>query len=296
MHEREADSLVYRVVAADILAHAPNLTVLRCDGSCMQATRPFEYRLVGSHGLRQPGEDLKGRRPVINGDWLEGIDLLPAADPAGTRRAGDSAETRGIDANVVRDFDRNCVRRCHNWSEPENLTAIFKHSLCNCEPDGKLLVVPWSSHRGAELVKPATLVEVDRQGSLHDDCVRENLTLVRAPSQGGNVCAFDLLLHRLRLWDVAGAAREGEQSAENVGVPPSNIEAAVNVAAMHWPQESRSALIRRLILLGAQRIVEGPVERTIQIELALKSLEELGDAYPPGYLEEMRRDWEGRPE
>mgnify|MGYP006277046419 FL=1 len=74
-----------------------------------------------------------------------------------------------------------------------------------------------------------------------------------------------------------------------------DIEAAIDRAARQWPHESRSDLIRRLVLIGAQKLLEDPVERALQIELAFQALDGVADAYPPGYLEDLRRDWDERP-
>jgi len=74
-----------------------------------------------------------------------------------------------------------------------------------------------------------------------------------------------------------------------------DIASAIDVAARQWPGESRSELARRLILLGAERIASAPVERALEIEMALQALTQLADDYPPGYLEDLRRDWAGRP-
>ena len=50
--------------------------------------------------------------------------------------------------------------------------------------------------------------------------------------------------------------------------------------------------MRRLIVTGARALSESPIERTLEIESALQSLVGLADAYPPGYLERLRADWE----
>lgn len=70
------------------------------------------------------------------------------------------------------------------------------------------------------------------------------------------------------------------------------IAAALDVAAGRWPDESRSDLMRRLILTGARALAESPIERTLEIELALTELADLADCYPDGYLDRIRRDWE----
>lgn len=50
--------------------------------------------------------------------------------------------------------------------------------------------------------------------------------------------------------------------------------------------------MRRLILTGARALAESPIERTLEIETALQSLASLGDAYPAGYLDRLRADWD----
>jgi hypothetical protein len=69
------------------------------------------------------------------------------------------------------------------------------------------------------------------------------------------------------------------------------ISAALDAAAERWPDEPRSELARKLIIEGARFLEFSRVERALEIELALSELAALGDAYPPGYLEKLRRDW-----
>lgn len=71
-----------------------------------------------------------------------------------------------------------------------------------------------------------------------------------------------------------------------------DIAAALDLASERWPDEPRSDLMRRLILTGARALSESPIERTLEIESALHHLAALADAYPPGYLEGLRADWE----
>lgn len=71
-----------------------------------------------------------------------------------------------------------------------------------------------------------------------------------------------------------------------------DIAAAIDLASRRWPDESRSNLARRLILEGAARLAESPIERALGIEAALGDLAALEDCYPEGYLAELREDWE----
>ena len=71
-----------------------------------------------------------------------------------------------------------------------------------------------------------------------------------------------------------------------------DVCAALDLAAQHWPDEARSDLMRRLILTGAQALAQSPIERTLEIEAALQSLEGLADCYPPGYLDRLRAEWD----
>lgn len=71
-----------------------------------------------------------------------------------------------------------------------------------------------------------------------------------------------------------------------------DIAAALDLAAQQWPDDSRSDLMRRLIIRGARALAESPIERTLEIEAALQSLADLSDCYPEGYLDRLRGDWE----
>ncbi|HAN72053.1 MAG TPA: hypothetical protein DCQ36_10785 [Actinobacteria bacterium] len=73
-----------------------------------------------------------------------------------------------------------------------------------------------------------------------------------------------------------------------------DIALAVDIGCRTWPHESRSDVMRRLILIGAQRISESPLERALEIETALAQLSELADDYPPGYLADLRGEWRDR--
>jgi hypothetical protein len=70
-----------------------------------------------------------------------------------------------------------------------------------------------------------------------------------------------------------------------------DIAEALDLAAQRWPDEPRSDLMRRLVLVGARSIAESAIERTLEIEVALGELAALSDLYPPGYLDRLRADW-----
>jgi len=71
-----------------------------------------------------------------------------------------------------------------------------------------------------------------------------------------------------------------------------DIAAAVEAGVREWPDLSRSDVIRELILKGAQAVKLSAVERVLAFELALKELTSLNIHYPPGYLEDLRKDWD----
>ncbi|MFM7145317.1 MAG: hypothetical protein ACKOW5_03180 [Actinomycetales bacterium] len=71
-----------------------------------------------------------------------------------------------------------------------------------------------------------------------------------------------------------------------------DIAAAIDLGTQRWPGEPRINVVRRLILEGAAHLAASPIERALEIEHALHTLEGLSDCYPDGYLEELRKDWE----
>lgn len=97
------------------------------------------------------------------------------------------------------------------------------------------------------------------------------------------------MIHRYARWYTAlvPTTRLRHQVTET-----DEIAAAIDLAAEYWLGKSRSELVRRLVVAGAQPLVEGPIERTLQIELALSELAALEPCYPEGYLEGLRRDWD----
>jgi hypothetical protein len=73
-----------------------------------------------------------------------------------------------------------------------------------------------------------------------------------------------------------------------------DLARALDRAAEHWPEErNRRKLLLRLIQEGANAISDEEEERIRERRKAI--LETSGVAtpemYPPGYLEELRKDW-----
>ncbi|MBF4161763.1 hypothetical protein [Nocardioides acrostichi] len=69
------------------------------------------------------------------------------------------------------------------------------------------------------------------------------------------------------------------------------VKHALEVAARRWPEvTSRSALLAALAEMAAERL-EGDEERRREERRELVEKYAGGFHYPPGYLEELRRDW-----
>jgi hypothetical protein len=72
------------------------------------------------------------------------------------------------------------------------------------------------------------------------------------------------------------------------------VAAALDEAARRWPDEagSRSRLLLRLVELGRAQL-NGQREQAVaeRRRVIAETAGILVDAYPPGYLDELRRDW-----
>lgn len=67
---------------------------------------------------------------------------------------------------------------------------------------------------------------------------------------------------------------------------------ALVVAARRWPEKSTSGQIAALAELGAAAVEREAAERReARRRLVEANAGGFEDAYPPGYLEELRQDW-----
>jgi hypothetical protein len=74
------------------------------------------------------------------------------------------------------------------------------------------------------------------------------------------------------------------------------LTAALDAVCAKTPDEPRSQVLARLALEGFTARQDSEIERRTARLLALHDLTtKFADCYPPGYLEELRRDWDGRP-
>lgn len=74
------------------------------------------------------------------------------------------------------------------------------------------------------------------------------------------------------------------------------LAVALDDLAREHPREARAQLVARLALLGARARGQSAVEDRLRRVAALWELShDFADCFPPGYLGELRRDWEARP-
>lgn len=72
--------------------------------------------------------------------------------------------------------------------------------------------------------------------------------------------------------------------------PP--VKHALEIAEREWPGVPRSELITRLLTAGARSVETARAERRAARRKVLEETRgSLRDAYPQGYLEELRKDW-----
>jgi hypothetical protein len=70
------------------------------------------------------------------------------------------------------------------------------------------------------------------------------------------------------------------------------VAQALDLAARRWPGESRGRLLVRLLEVGAARLAaDDRAERGRRAQLLDEFSATYADAYPAGYLEELREDW-----
>lgn len=71
-----------------------------------------------------------------------------------------------------------------------------------------------------------------------------------------------------------------------------DVARAIDLAAQRWPGEPRGKLVLRLVTTGAATLEDS---RDAEIERRRAVIAETSgkytDAFPPGYLADLRRDW-----
>lgn len=70
------------------------------------------------------------------------------------------------------------------------------------------------------------------------------------------------------------------------------VERALAIAEREWPGLPRAELVSRLLAAGAETLRTSREERSTARRAALEhSRGSLAEAYPAGYLSELRQDW-----
>jgi len=70
------------------------------------------------------------------------------------------------------------------------------------------------------------------------------------------------------------------------------LDKALNTARALWPDLPASQQVTVLATAGARTLSRGWSSRH---QAVMETQGSLKGAYPPGYLEELRKDWDGRP-
>ena len=74
----------------------------------------------------------------------------------------------------------------------------------------------------------------------------------------------------------------------------TEVAAALDHAAEHWPGEPRSKLLLRLLRQGAAALERDGEEAVFQRQRAVRaSSGAYADAFGPDYLRDLREDWPG---
>ena len=71
-----------------------------------------------------------------------------------------------------------------------------------------------------------------------------------------------------------------------------DVAAALDLAAEQWPGEPRSRLLLRLVAAGCIALQqEQQSSRRDHLAAIEETSGKFGDAFPPGYLADLRKDW-----